>query len=98
LSRILIISPFRQVQTRCSSKVTYRLTAADVQRSQEVHTAQTSGSAGYELVDLLPGTGELLSTTIDYAYDPLQRLTAADYESGPFFLTNTTPTATAQRR
>jgi RHS repeat-associated protein len=33
----------------------------------------------------LPGERELVVTRIDYTYDPLYRLTAADYESGEFF-------------
>ena len=37
------------------------------------------------LVEIPGGVGGPVSVTIDYAYDPLQRLVAADYSTGEFF-------------
>ena len=37
------------------------------------------------LVEIPGGVGGPISVTIDYSYDPLQRLVAADYSSGEFF-------------
>ena len=37
------------------------------------------------LVEIPGGVGGPVSVTIDYTYDPLHRLTAADYSTGDYF-------------